>query len=434
MNERSFRVQEDKFQYRIEVKIVGRQKKNKKLQHIRGYATAASAHEDIPRLEMYLKSGHNISTFRRYVPNEMDELLAPPAKRSCSRQQKDARKPTTTKVMNGCIFIRLRRQLSWKYHKYKKGQTEEMAPLLSKEEWLQKHKQEMLSVPNFGDLEQEFRCQTALTYINQRLRVVRSRKLKNVALMDGLRTCVYRGFCFSKIREALVEEKNGIIDLTKDGPKFTVETTTSAQLNRVIIQCLTVLSMLQQLDQRNDTEATILDGFLSQINLKSTVASERQLMFKEHEILKKQFRAENNMNILSERVKSLAGSAVSAKKIREWYHEYLEYESFEEDLRGGWKRDMFLEEYGYSLRFQIYMKNERKLTVDVATKELESIIHKDPPKTEQGKRAFDNLRPFARRTVYRWMIKLGCKYEKATVSYYTDSHEAEETKKDMKER
>jgi hypothetical protein len=32
------------------------------------------------------------------------------------------------------------------------------------------------------------------------------------------------------------------------------------------------------------------------------------------------------------------------------------------------------------------------------------------------------------------MLKLGCKYEKATVSYYTDSHEAEETKKDMKER
>lgn len=43
---------------------------------------------------------------------------------------------------------------------------------------------------------------------------------------------------------------------------------------------------------------------------------------------------------------------------------------------------MFLDEYGYSLRFQIYLKNERKLTVDIATKELESIIQKDPPKTE----------------------------------------------------
>ena len=62
--------------------------------------------------------------------------------------------------------------------------------------------------------------------------------------------------------------------------------------------------------------------------------------------------------------------------------------------------------------------------------ELESIIQKDPPKSEEGKK--DS--PFSRRTVHRWMTKLGCKYEKATVSYYTDSHEAEETKKDMKER
>lgn len=58
---------------------------------------------------------------------------------------------------------------------------------------------------------------------------------------------------------------------------------------------------------------------------------------------------------------------------------------------------MFLEEYGYDLRFKIYLKNERKLTIDVATKELESMITRDPPKCEDGQRAFDNLRPFARR-------------------------------------
>ena len=32
------------------------------------------------------------------------------------------------------------------------------------------------------------------------------------------------------------------------------------------------------------------------------------------------------------------------------------------------------------------------------------------------------------------MLRCGCKYEKATISYYTDSHEAESTKKDLKER
>ena len=70
------------------------------------------------------------------------------------------------------------------------------------------------------------------------------------------------------------------------------------------------------------------------------------------------------------------------------------------------------------------MKNQKKLTVNIATMELESIIQKDPPKSEEGKK--DS--PFSRRTVHRWMTKLGCKYEKATVSYYADSHEAEENK------
>jgi hypothetical protein len=157
-------------------------------------------------------------------------------------------------------------------------------------------------------------------------------------------------------------------------------------------------------------------------------------MLQDHEKIKKLFRQEHTMDILSERARAETGHAISSRKIREWYHEYLENQSFEEDLRGSWKRDMFLEDYDYALRFQIHLKNERKLTVDAATKELELIILKDPPKTEEGKRAFDSLRPFSRRTAHRWMVKLGCKYEKATVSYYTDSHEAEKTKKDMKER
>ena len=57
--------------------------------------------------------------------------------------------------------------------------------------------------------------------------------------------------------------------------------------------------------------------------------------------------------------------------------------------------------YGYSLRFQIYLKNEKRLTVDAAAKELDIMIQKDPPKTEEGRKAFDSLRPFSKRTVHR---------------------------------
>jgi hypothetical protein len=74
-------------------------------------------------------------------------------------------------------------------------------------------------------------------------------------------------------------------------------------------------------------------------------------MFGEHEVLKMQFRNDNSMQVLSERVKlllenhTLRGSFGFSdnqyqstlsrffSKIREWHHEYVE-----KDLSGSWKR------------------------------------------------------------------------------------------------
>jgi hypothetical protein len=64
--------------------------------------------------------------------------------------------------------------------------------------------------------------------------------------MDGLRKCIYSGQCFTKIREANCEEDSDTIDLTETPPRYTLESTSKGQLNRVMIQCITVLTMLQQ--------------------------------------------------------------------------------------------------------------------------------------------------------------------------------------------
>jgi hypothetical protein len=364
----------------------------------------------------------------------MVELLEQASNRSCRRPLKEPEPVGKIKILSGNAFIRLRRKLSFKYFLFKKGLLSTNSPIIAKETWLLAEEIESEEVPNYAELDLQSKCLTALAYIHQRIRTLRGHKTKNVGLMDGLRKCIYSGQCFTKIREANCEEDSDTIDLTETPPKYTLESTSKAQLNRVMVQCITVLTMLQQLDLRNDSEEKILRTLLSELESQAYDVPSRAVMFREHEVSKKQFRNDNSMQVLSERVKTFTGAVMSSKKIREWYHEYVEKESFLEDLRGSWKREMFLEEYGYSLRFQLYLKNERKLTVDVATKALEEIIQKDPPKTEEGNKTFENLRPFSRRTVHRWMLKLGCKYEKATVSYYTDSHEAEETKKDMKER
>jgi hypothetical protein len=108
--------------------------------------------------------------------------------------------------------------------------------------------------------------------------------------------------------------------------------------------------------------------------------------------------------------------------------------NFKEDLRGCYERNFFLEEHGYKRRFELYLKNERHLSVNSATSALQRIIDADPPQTADGKKTLINIQPLSRRTVHRWMLKCGYKYEKASVSHYADSHEAEETKKDLKER
>ena len=431
MDTRCIKVQKDGLQFKIEIKPIGRYARNQRTSYVRGYKSSLLANRDIPRLKLHLKS-KRAGTFEKHVPDEMEELLCNPSKRKCSRALIDTPIVPAVRVLKGQVFIHLRRKLSWKYHLYQKAAKNEAAPFLSRANWLLE--QETVEVPNYAELENEAKGLIALAYIHQRLRVLRGRKVKNMALMDGLRECIFTGQMYTKIREVVYVEDSEVLDLTEAPAKYTQESTSKASMKRVVIQGFTVLSMLEQIELKNDKETLILKRLLSELQSRQSPSCSSDIMFKEHEVVKRHFRAENTMNILSDKVRQLARNAMSSRKIREWYNEYLENGSFEEDMRGCWKRDMFLEEYGYSLRFQIYLKNEKKLTVDIATKELESIIQKDPPKSEEGKRNFESLRPFSRRTVHRWMTKLGCKYEKATVSYYTDSHEAEETKKDMKER
>ena len=77
-----------------------------------------------------------------------------------------------------------------------------------------------------------------------------------------------------------------------------------------------------------------LEKFLSETDSASSDIATQDLMFKEHGVFKKGFRLANTTIVLSESVRDFTGAIISAKKIREWYNDYLENENFEEDLRG----------------------------------------------------------------------------------------------------
>ena len=88
-------------------------------------------------------------------------------------------------------------------------------------------------------------------------------------------------------------------------------------VNRVTVQCITVLGMLQQIDFKSDMETSILKDFLFDYGLPTQDSAAREAKLKEHEELKRKFRVDHTMIILSKRVRTLTGAVISAKKIRE---------------------------------------------------------------------------------------------------------------------
>lgn len=227
MSLRSYSVHKDGELFKIQIKHEGRVSRNQKKLFVRGYTTVGYAERDIQRLDTHMQT-MRVCTFEKQDGDEMDELVAPPPKRT--RHQKDVSK---LQVLSGIVFTRYRRSLSWKYHRMKNELVGKNAPVMSKEDWLKEVGSR--EVDNFAELDQRVRGQAAVSYLHQRLRVLKDRKAKSKGLLEDLRKCIYTGQSYTKIREAAVEEDNDVLDLTKDKPKFTLESTTKAQLNRVTV-------------------------------------------------------------------------------------------------------------------------------------------------------------------------------------------------------
>ena len=73
------------------------------------------------------------------------------------------------------------------------------------------------------------------------------------------------------------------------------------------------------------------------------------------------------MGIIANIVNNESNKKISSKTLRKWYNEFDEYGKFKEDFRGCYERNFFLTEYGYKRRFELYLKNERQLSVAAAT-------------------------------------------------------------------
>ena len=430
---RVYTIRKEKQSYTVVVKPI---KTNQKTFYLRGYLTQRCAERDLPRLLIHLRT-KEVQTFEQNTGEEYD--ITPPSKK---RKDETLHVVSTVKELRGNCFKQLCHRLEYSYYRYRTEAKCKDSSCLSKTRWM---KQQSLKNADDKcnakqvDLEQDVRTESALSYLHQRLQLLENRKRVNEKILKGLRESIYTGTCYKKIREYISEKEkeDNIIDLTDDGPPLTQETTSRSQLTRVTLQCFVTYNTMQRLESKDAEEMKMLSMILQEAKILMGSAEERKhlpILLSRYEADKSSFRSNNSINKISDDVRLLSGGHISSRTIRVWYNEYIEKQSFQEDCRGSHERTTFIEDYGYGQRFQLYLKNERKLTVETATRELEEMIRKDPPASVEGKKMFESLRPFSKRTVHRWMRKLGCKCEKATMSYYTDTHEAEETKRDFKER
>ena len=151
------------------------------------------------------------------------------------------------------------------------------------------------SVPNYAELELSVQAEKAVAYLHQRMKVLKLRKVQNISLLEGLRDCIFTHQMYTKIREQSNDEESDLIDLTKDLPNFTKESTTTAQLERVTIQVFSVLALLREINIKNNLETKILQTFMSQIECSSLDLGLRGAMLQDHEKAKKLFRQEHTM-------------------------------------------------------------------------------------------------------------------------------------------
>lgn len=421
------------------------EKGKKGIKHfIYGYFSAKAADNDIERLTDHFEKKKHLSSFV--------SIYGKPLKTEFKRVRHDL-----SGALNGCVKKARRKVSNKAYNLYVKNMKEVYMKPLDRSEWDKIYDERdpvlkarmlranarnphirqryLLQGLNSEDPDDSQKAAiNAVNYVRERIKTLAHFVMNSNELLLLLREHIFEGTCFKLLLRAKFDEDEteDVIDLTEDD-EFTEMNTSKAQIAKVIMQSIVVGTIFALLIERAEDETHFLRNELEEIK-KCSTPDELRKVLADNLVKLQKFKEESSMNVITEKAVNQTVKKVSAKTAKKWFNDFKEHKLFKEDLRGCYQRRFFLDEYGYKRRFELYLKNERHLSVDSAKKNLEEIMETDPPLSEEGKRIFASMLPLSRNTVHRWMLKCGCKYMKATVSYYTDSHEAEETKKDFRDR
>jgi transposase len=120
---------------------------------------------------------------------------------------------------------------------------------------------------------------------------------------------------------------------------------------------------------------------------------------------------------------------ISVKTLRKWFNQFDKHGKLL--ARADRKQISILQDHELEEQCLLFCQLQKTRTVDICKRGFESIQTEYALEVKVNLNLYDillKMLPLHRSTVYNWMIRVGCKCEKAT--YYTNDHEIEETRKD----
>jgi hypothetical protein len=411
----------------------------------RGYLTEDAAHKDLPKFRVHLQT----KTFGTFFATKGG---GNPNKIISKKRKRLTKAPTSVnegnrKPLSGNAYKQHDKHMNLEYRRHVEA--------VGKKEALDRaHWNEVYNHPAGEERERALRRVSRGTHYRDQYFLETVSSKENAKQLEGVHNAVVYMFdranqlkssidkhitVATNLQRALVKgtPDQFLVRASFDGDlpaeKDIEKSTSKAQLSKVTTQCLLVKDYHKALLQVDIKELKLIEEVIAVIENPMLFDVKRDLM-ERHVQARKQLHIDESMGVVAKAVCDENQNSIAPKTLRKWYNELDDLGGFKEDLRGCHDRLFFLEEYNYKRRFTLYCKNEKQLSVDNARRGLQEIVAKDPPKTAEGVKKWEGLCPLWNSTVHRWMLMCGCKYTLASATYYTDSHEAESTKKDRQER
>ncbi|CAB1097544.1 unnamed protein product [Ectocarpus sp. CCAP 1310/34] len=137
-------------------------------------------------------------------------------------------------------------------------------------------------------------------------------------------------------------------------------------------------------------------------------------------------RHEASLLRMAAKVAGSSPQAYAPSTILRWLRDFRKEGGFRRDARGAHEPDWIMSEEDLKSALLAWMISQPRFTIKDVCKYINGPLLQDDKEDLSRLHAYQVNLPVSMSTTHSWMIRLGCRYERATKSFYTDTHEKKE--------